>query len=131
MIEIKERKMKSHINGYKIQKQEINSNQFTGDKVIYWWERDEYIKCDGYSPLGYYAVGSGKDLEQAVDELLCWFTNLDKDDTMKDGTVQDLRDGLAHLNSDSQIKIKTDCGVLLIDSIDDTNDTIYINTFYK
>ena len=116
-------------NGYKIKIREDNSNQFSGDKCIYWWKTNDRIKCDGYSPLGYYAQGSANNLEEAIDEIFIWFVILDKDDEKNCVTVKDMKDALKDLNEDLKIKIKTDCGVLCIDSIDDTDsDIIYINT---
>ena len=118
-----------NVNGYEIKERTENSNQFSGDKIIYWWNNDDYIKCDGYSPLEYYAIGSGYDLEDSINSIMGWFQSLDKDDEREEVTIQDLLDSLKDFDKDLKIKIKTDCGVLSIDSIDDTNDTtIYINT---
>jgi len=124
-------KLQNKINGYEIKKRS-EKEAFSGDKIIYWWTtRDEAIKCDGYSPLGYFAFGLGDDLEKSLESIFFWFKDLDEDDEENQVEIGDLIELLKDFDKDLKIKIKTDCGVLCIDSIDCDNETIYINTHHR
>jgi len=120
-----------NINGYEIRLRNDGDIATEGDNVIYYWAKANGYKCDGYSNLGYYSQGLGETLQECIDSLFTWFTSLDQDHRNCTGNIGDLEDALKDYDKDLKLKIKTNFGILQIDSIDDTHDgIIYLNTNY-